>query len=99
MKPMVFAPSARAEFEAAAEWYESHADGLGEKFAHCIDEIVGRIEESPVGFPIWDGDRKGQTAPGPARVQRRRNLGPGIPRAAVVARGTYLYTSPLGPMA
>ena len=58
MKPMVFAPSARAEFEAAAEWYESHADGLGEKFAHCIDEIVGRIEESPAGFPIWDGDRR-----------------------------------------
>jgi len=43
MKPMVFAPAARAEFEAAAEWYESHADGLGEKFAHCIDEIVDRI--------------------------------------------------------
>jgi hypothetical protein len=34
MKPTFLAPSARAEFEAAAEWYESHADGLGEKFAH-----------------------------------------------------------------
>jgi hypothetical protein len=34
MKPIVFTPSARAEFEAAAEWYESHADGLGENH-HC----------------------------------------------------------------
>ena len=58
MKPIVFAPAARAEFEAAAEWYESHADGLGEKFVHCMDEIVGRIETSPAGFPIWDGDRR-----------------------------------------
>jgi hypothetical protein len=36
MKSTAFAPSARAEFEEAAEWYESHADGLGEKFVNCI---------------------------------------------------------------
>jgi plasmid stabilization system protein ParE len=58
MKPTAFAPSARAEFEAAAEWYESHADGLGEKFVSCVDEIIGRIETSPARFPVWDGDRR-----------------------------------------
>ena len=36
MKPTIFASAARAEFEAAAEWYETHADGLGEKFVSCV---------------------------------------------------------------
>jgi plasmid stabilization system protein ParE len=58
MKPIVFSPSARAEFEAAAEWYEAHADGLGGKFIDSIDEIVGRISAAPGEFPTWDGDRR-----------------------------------------
>jgi plasmid stabilization system protein ParE len=58
MKSTAFAPSARAEFEAAAEWYESHAAGLGEKFVNCIEGIIGRIEASPAEFPLWDGDRR-----------------------------------------
>ncbi len=58
MRPTVFAPAARAEFDAAAEWYESRANGLGEKFADSIDEILGRMAESPTLFPIWDGDRR-----------------------------------------
>ena len=36
MKSTAFAPSARAEFEAATEWYECHADGLGEKFVNAL---------------------------------------------------------------
>jgi len=58
MKPTAFAPAARAEFDAAAEWYESRAKGLGEKFTNSIDEILGRIAQSPAEFPIWDGDRR-----------------------------------------
>ena len=58
MKPAAFAPSARAEFEAAAEWYESHASGLGDEFVDCVDEIVGRIGRSPREFPTWAGDRR-----------------------------------------
>ena len=34
MKPIDFAPDARAEFEAAVDWYEAKADGLGERFVH-----------------------------------------------------------------
>ena len=60
MKPVVFAPSARAEFEAAAEWYESQAPGLGERFVHCVDEVLRRIEESPSSFPRWDFDTRFQ---------------------------------------
>jgi plasmid stabilization system protein ParE len=58
MKPAAFAPSARGEFEAAAEWYESHASGLGDEFVDCVDEIVGRIGRAPREFPTWAGDRR-----------------------------------------
>jgi len=56
MKPVVFGPAAREELEAAAQWYESHAEGLGRAFVHRIDDAVMRIEESPGGFPLWEGD-------------------------------------------
>jgi plasmid stabilization system protein ParE len=58
MKPLVLAPGARAEFDAAAEWYESQAAGLGVGFVHCIDEALQRIAESPCGFPKWDVDNR-----------------------------------------
>jgi plasmid stabilization system protein ParE len=58
MKPVAFAPAARDEFQAAAEWYESHADGLGVAFVNCIDDLVLRIGEAPSQFPAWEGDRR-----------------------------------------
>jgi plasmid stabilization system protein ParE len=58
MKPTAFAPAACAEFDAAAAWYESRAKEFGEKFTDSIDEILGRIAQSPAEFPIWDGDRR-----------------------------------------
>ncbi len=60
MKKVVLAPGARAEFEAAAEWYESRAAGLGERFVHFIDEELQRIADAPSGFPVWDADRRFQ---------------------------------------
>jgi toxin ParE1/3/4 len=56
MKLIVLAPGARAEFDAAAEWYESQAPGLGVRFVHRVDEALQRIAESPSGFPKWDAD-------------------------------------------
>jgi hypothetical protein len=56
MKPIVFAPDARAEFEAAVEWYEATAAGLGERFISYVDEVLQLVEETPGGFPTWNVD-------------------------------------------
>jgi plasmid stabilization system protein ParE len=56
MKPIGFAPAARDEFDEAAEWYESHAEGLGQRFVDCVDATVQRIAALPGGFPTWDVD-------------------------------------------
>ena len=56
MKPVGFAPAAREEFDEAAAWYESHAEGLGLRFVDCVDALMQRIEELPEGFPKWDVD-------------------------------------------
>lgn len=58
MRPTAFAPSAGADFEAAAGWYESHADGLGERFVTCVDEMVIRISAAPREFSVWERDRR-----------------------------------------
>ena len=36
MKPSDFAPDARAEFEAAVNWYEAKAAGLGERAGYWL---------------------------------------------------------------
>jgi toxin ParE1/3/4 len=56
MKPVGFAPVARDEFDEAAVWYESHAQGLGLRFVDCVDTVVQRISNLPDGFPIWNLD-------------------------------------------
>lgn len=58
MKRTVFAPAARDEFGAAAEWYESQAPGLGFRFVDEVDETLTRIGELPHGFPTWDEDAR-----------------------------------------
>ena len=56
MRPIVFAPDAQAEFEAAVEWYEAKAAGLGERFVSYVDEVLQLVEETPAGFPKWNVD-------------------------------------------
>jgi hypothetical protein len=56
MKPIDFAPDARAEFEAAVNWYEAKAAGLGERFVHHVDEALRLMAEAPVGCPKWEAD-------------------------------------------
>lgn len=58
MTPVVFAPFARAELEAAAQWYEVRAPGLGEQLVLGIDETLQRISEAPASFPKWEGDQR-----------------------------------------
>jgi len=56
MKPIVFAPDAGAEFEAAVDWYEAKAAGLGERFVHYVDDALQLIAETPAGCPEWETD-------------------------------------------
>lgn len=53
MKPVIYHPEASAEFDAAAERYESLSAGLGGSFIDEVEAIVARIEESPAQFPVW----------------------------------------------
>jgi hypothetical protein len=57
VKPVIiYHPEASAEFEAAAERYESLSAGLGGSFIDEVEAIVARIEESPAQFPVWPGN-------------------------------------------
>jgi len=58
MTPVVFAPAARAELEAAAQWYEVRAPGLGEQLVLGVDDVLQRISEAPTSFPKWEGDQR-----------------------------------------
>ena len=57
MKPVVLAPDAQAEFEAAVERYETKAAGFGERFVSHVDEVLQLVQETPDGFPTWNVDR------------------------------------------
>lgn len=52
MKPVVFAPEAREEFNAAATYYEEQRPGLGDHFVEEIERQVGRIAQTLQAFPI-----------------------------------------------
>jgi hypothetical protein len=41
MKEARFAPEAREEFDAAADWYEGQARGLSERFMSAVNQTVG----------------------------------------------------------
>jgi hypothetical protein len=56
VKPVIYHPEARAEFDAAAERYESLSVGLGESFVDAVEAIVARIEEAPAQFPVWEAN-------------------------------------------
>src|SRR5689334_23846192 len=58
MKPIVLAPDAQAELEAATEWYEARREGLGLRFLLLVDEALLAIEETPSGFPRWEPDTR-----------------------------------------
>lgn len=53
MKPVEFHPSARAELDAAVEYYEVRLEGLGLRFLAAVQEASERIESSPeAGSPL-----------------------------------------------
>lgn len=59
MKPVVFDDEARAEFDAAAAYYEAQRVGLGGDFVTEIEQAVKRISLIPQAFaPYANGARK-----------------------------------------
>ena len=45
-------PSARDDIAAAAAWYDASRTGLGLTFLNTIEELLGRIAEVPLQFPV-----------------------------------------------
>lgn len=59
MKAVTFHPSARAELDASADFYEARLSGLGLRFSVAVEETAGRIAKSPAaGTPLPGGFRK-----------------------------------------
>lgn len=53
MNDAVFHPSARAELDESALFYESRLRGLGSRFADAAEQAVRRIVETPTaGAPV-----------------------------------------------
>ncbi len=51
MKPLRFHSRARAEFDAAAHYYERQRPGLGGEFRAELEEGLRRIRDTPKSFP------------------------------------------------
>jgi len=49
---VVFRRAARAEFDAAALWYEDRQAGLGTQFVSEINRVVELVSNHPERFPI-----------------------------------------------
>ncbi len=59
MKPVDFDDEARAEFDAAAAYYEAQRAGLGDDFVAEVEQAVQRISQMPQAFsPFGNGGRK-----------------------------------------
>jgi plasmid stabilization system protein ParE len=59
VKAVTFHPSARAELDASADFYEARLSGLGLRFLVAVEETARRIAESPdAGASMAGGFRK-----------------------------------------
>jgi plasmid stabilization system protein ParE len=50
--PIVFRPEARAEFDAAADWYEQRRPGLGIDFIERVQSCLNLIQDMPSASPV-----------------------------------------------
>ena len=54
--PVRLLPEAKAEFDAAADWYEQQRAGLGVDFVTHVREVLNRISAHPQLHPMVYGD-------------------------------------------
>src|SRR5438477_11159471 len=59
---VVFRRAARAEFDAAALWYEDRQAGLGAQFVSEIDRVVELVSNHPERFPTKHLEIRGAQA-------------------------------------
>jgi toxin ParE1/3/4 len=48
--PVLFRPLARTELDEAVGWYEKQKQGLGVELKEAVDQVLGRIAETPGRF-------------------------------------------------
>jgi plasmid stabilization system protein ParE len=53
---IAFRQAARAELQRAVAWYEEQRCGLGNAFALEIGQILERVADSPLHYPVVSGD-------------------------------------------
>lgn len=56
-RTLEFRPSAREEFDDAANWYEEQQDGLRSEFVYAVDAALQRVVDNPLSFPIVEGSK------------------------------------------
>lgn len=54
--PVRLLPEAKAEFDAAADWYEQQRAGLGADFIARVREVLNRISSNPQLHSMVYGD-------------------------------------------
>lgn len=47
---LIVAPEAEADLARARDWYEEQRSGLGREFLLCVDELLVRIQRTPLAF-------------------------------------------------
>lgn len=55
-RTLVVRRAARCDVGDAAEWYEKQKPGLGSVFAEAVESLLHEIAETPLRFPVADGD-------------------------------------------
>ena len=50
--PVVFRRAARAEFDAAADFYEARGKGLGRRFTLAVERVIDRAASQPDFYPV-----------------------------------------------
>ena len=57
MSRVLFRPAAAAELDEARRWYERQRSGLGDEFLAAAHDLVDRLGENPLAFPLVHRDR------------------------------------------
>lgn len=55
-RPVILRRSARAEFDAAADWYEKRSPGRGPDFTAAVRQALDLIAEEPLRFAVVHGE-------------------------------------------